>query len=128
MIASDLARQKKNGWHYLCAARPPRTFNPMGVLMTMRVGLLLLLATLGPAAQLAAAQTSSSTERKPPAILLVGASGMIGSRLLVVGGAGRLNFPDGRRVVDSLPQSYQAEALAMRSSASWKSLRTCTVR
>lgn len=36
-------------------------------------------------------------------------------RLLVVGGAGSLNFPDGRRVVDTLPQNYRAEALAMRS-------------
>jgi len=36
-------------------------------------------------------------------------------RLVVVGGAGSLNFPDGRRVVDTLPQNYRAEALAMRS-------------
>jgi putative NADH-flavin reductase len=36
-------------------------------------------------------------------------------RLVVVGGAGSLNLPDGRRVVDTLPKSYQGEALAMRS-------------
>ena len=36
-------------------------------------------------------------------------------RLMVVGGAGSLNLADGRRVVDTLPQNYQAEALAMRS-------------
>jgi putative NADH-flavin reductase len=35
-------------------------------------------------------------------------------RLVVVGGAGSLNLPDGRRVVDTLPKNYQAEALAMR--------------
>jgi putative NADH-flavin reductase len=35
-------------------------------------------------------------------------------RLVVVGGAGSLNLTDGRRVVDTLPQNYQAEALAMR--------------
>jgi putative NADH-flavin reductase len=35
-------------------------------------------------------------------------------RLVVVGGAGSLNLPDGRRVVDTLPQNYRAEALAMR--------------
>lgn len=35
-------------------------------------------------------------------------------RLVVVGGAGSLNLPDGRRVVDTLPGNYQAEALAMR--------------
>jgi hypothetical protein len=36
-------------------------------------------------------------------------------RLVVVGGAGSLNYADGRRVVDSLPASYQGEALAMRN-------------
>ncbi len=35
-------------------------------------------------------------------------------RLMVVGGAGSLNLPDGRRVVDTLPPNYRAEALAMR--------------
>ena len=35
-------------------------------------------------------------------------------RLMVVGGAGSLNYPDGRRVVDTLPDAYKAEALAMR--------------
>ena len=36
-------------------------------------------------------------------------------RLVVVGGAGSLNYSDGRRVVDALPESYRAEALAMRN-------------
>ena len=36
-------------------------------------------------------------------------------RLVVVGGAGSLNYPDGRRVVDTLPEAYRAEALAMRN-------------
>jgi len=162
----------------------------------------LLLAVLAIAAttlQPAGAQTASKTEHKPPSILLVGASGMIGSRILneatsrghyviaasrhpekiaagpnihpvkldatdekafeaeakhadvivlatsprgggdplaeakavsdaaiaaarathkrlvVVGGAGSLNYPDGRRVVDTLPDAYRAEALAMRN-------------
>ncbi|MDB6045325.1 MAG: hypothetical protein JWM63_3876 [Gammaproteobacteria bacterium] len=35
-------------------------------------------------------------------------------RLVVVGGAGSLNRPDGKRVVDTLPKAYQGEALAMR--------------
>jgi uncharacterized protein len=149
--------------------------------------------------QPAGAQTAPKTEHKPPSILLVGASGMIGSRILneatsrghyviaasrhpekiaagpnihpvkldatdekafeaeathvdvivlatsprgggdplaeaqavsdaaiatarathkrlvVVGGAGSLNYPDGRRVVDTLPEAYRAEALAMRN-------------
>jgi putative NADH-flavin reductase len=160
--------------------------------------LLTLLATVAVAAQTAVAQPTTQPGHKPPAILLVGASGMIGSRILeaassrghhvlaasrhpekiasgpniepvkldatdakafaaeakhadvivlatsprgggdpaaqakavadtaiatarathkrlvVVGGAGSLNLPDGRRVVDTLPQNYQAEALAMR--------------
>ena len=36
-------------------------------------------------------------------------------RLVVVGGAGSLNYPDGRHVVDTLPAAYQAEARAMRN-------------
>ena len=36
-------------------------------------------------------------------------------RLMVVGGAGSLNFPDGKPVVDSLPPAYQGEARAMRA-------------
>ena len=36
-------------------------------------------------------------------------------RLVVVGGAGSLNYPDGRHVVDTLPAAYQGEARAMRN-------------
>jgi putative NADH-flavin reductase len=166
----------------------------------MRVRILLsLLAAVVVAVQPVAAQTTSKVEHKPPTILLVGASGMIGSRILneaatrghyviaaarhpekiasgpnihpvkldatdekafisearhadvivlatsprgsgdrtaqakavadaaiatarathkrlvVVGGAGSLNLPDGRRVVDTLPANFQPEALAMRN-------------
>jgi putative NADH-flavin reductase len=166
----------------------------------MRVRLLLaVLAIAATTLQPAGAQTASKTEHQPPSILLVGASGMIGSRILneatsrghyviaasrhpekiaagpnihpvkldatdekafeaeakhadvivlatsprgggdplaeakavsdaaiaaarathkrlvVVGGAGSLNYPDGRRVVDTLPNAYRAEALAMRN-------------
>ena len=166
----------------------------------MRVRLLLaVLAIAAATLQPAGAQTAPKTEHKPPSILLVGASGMIGSRILneatsrghyviaasrhpekiaagpnihpvkldatdekafeaeakhadvivlatsprgggdplveakavsdaaiaaarathkrlvVVGGAGSLNYPDGRRVVDTLPDAYRAEALAMRN-------------
>lgn len=38
-----------------------------------------------------------------------------GKRLLVVGGAGSLNLPDGTPVVDTLPPAYQGEARAMRA-------------
>jgi uncharacterized protein len=34
---------------------------------------------------------------------------------VVIGGAGSSNYPDGRRVVDTLPTAYRAEALAMRN-------------
>lgn len=166
----------------------------------MRVRLLLaVLAIAATTLQPAGARTASKTEHQPPSILLVGASGMIGSRILneatsrghyviaasrhpekiaagpnihpvkldatdekafeaeakhadvivlatsprgggdplaeakavsdaaiaaarathkrlvVVGGAGSLNYPDGRRVVDTLPDAYRAEALAMRN-------------
>jgi uncharacterized protein len=166
----------------------------------MRIRTLLAVLTIAAAtAQPALAQTAPKTEHKPPSILLVGASGMIGSRILneavsrghyviaasrhpekiatgpnihpvkldatdekafaaearhadvivlatsprgggdplaeakavadaaiatarathkrlvVVGGAGSLNYPDGRHVVDTLPTAYRAEALAMRN-------------
>lgn len=38
-----------------------------------------------------------------------------GKRLVVVGGAGSLNLPDGEPVVDTLPAAYQGEARAMRA-------------
>ena len=37
-----------------------------------------------------------------------------GKRLMVVGGAGSLNTPDGKPVVDTLPPQYQGEARGMR--------------
>ena len=166
----------------------------------MRIRTLLAVLTIAATTvQAALAQTAPKTEHKPPSILLVGASGMIGSRILneavsrghyviaasrhpekiatgpnihpvqldatdekafvaearhadvivlatsprgggdplaeakavsdaaiatarathkrlvVVGGAGSLNYPDGRHVVDTLPTAYRAEALAMRN-------------
>jgi putative NADH-flavin reductase len=38
-----------------------------------------------------------------------------GRRLVVVGGAGSLNLPDGRSYADTLPSTYRGEALAMRA-------------
>lgn len=38
----------------------------------------------------------------------------LSKRLVVVGGAGSLNMPDGKAVVDTLPPQYQGEARAMR--------------
>jgi putative NADH-flavin reductase len=38
-----------------------------------------------------------------------------GKRLVVVGGAGSLELPDGRRVVDTLPAAYRGEASGMRA-------------
>ena len=165
----------------------------------MRIGALLVLLVPLAVIQPVAAQPAATAHHKPPTILLVGASGMIGSRILqeatsrghsviaasrhpekiatganvhavkldatdekaltaqarhadvivlatsprgggdpmaeakavsdsaidaarathkrlvVVGGAGSLNFPDGRKVVDTLPGAYQGEARAMRA-------------
>jgi uncharacterized protein len=44
----------------------------------------------------------------------IAAAKAAGKRLMVVGGAGSLNTPDGKRVVDMLPPQYQGEARAMR--------------
>jgi putative NADH-flavin reductase len=37
-----------------------------------------------------------------------------GRRLVVIGGAGSLNLPDGRPLAETLPDAYRPEALAMR--------------
>lgn len=39
-----------------------------------------------------------------------------GKRLMVVGGAGTLNLPDGTPVADVVPEAYAAEAKAMRAA------------
>ena len=45
----------------------------------------------------------------------IAAARATGKRLIVVGGAGSLNLPDGRPVAETLPAAYRAEALAMRA-------------
>jgi putative NADH-flavin reductase len=45
----------------------------------------------------------------------IAAAKATGKRLLVVGGAGSLNTPEGKPVVDTLPARYQGEARAMRN-------------
>jgi putative NADH-flavin reductase len=44
----------------------------------------------------------------------IAAARATGKRLIVVGGAGSLNLPDGRAFAETLPPAYRAEALAMR--------------
>jgi putative NADH-flavin reductase len=55
------------------------------------------------------------TEAKAVSDAAIAAARATHKRLVVVGGAGSLNYPDGRRVVDTLPDAYRAEALAMRN-------------
>ncbi|MCC7463848.1 MAG: NAD(P)H-binding protein [Gammaproteobacteria bacterium] len=45
----------------------------------------------------------------------IAAARATGKRLIVVGGAGSLNLPNGTPVLDSLPARYQGEAAAMRA-------------
>ncbi|MFC4214776.1 NAD(P)-dependent oxidoreductase [Pseudophaeobacter arcticus] len=46
---------------------------------------------------------------------LIEAASQIGKRLMVVGGAGTLNLPDGTPVADVVPEPYRDEAKAMRA-------------
>ncbi|WP_281954428.1 NAD(P)-dependent oxidoreductase [Pseudophaeobacter arcticus] len=46
---------------------------------------------------------------------LIEAAPQIGKRLMVVGGAGTLNLPDGTPVADVVPEPYRDEAKAMRA-------------
>ncbi|MEX0304127.1 MAG: NAD(P)-dependent oxidoreductase [Leisingera sp.] len=43
-------------------------------------------------------------------------AGLDGRRLLLVGGAGSLNLPDGSPVADVVPEPYRAEAQGMRQA------------
>jgi putative NADH-flavin reductase len=45
----------------------------------------------------------------------IAAAQATGKRLMVVGGAGSLNTPEGKAVVDTLPPQYQGEARGMRA-------------
>jgi putative NADH-flavin reductase len=54
-------------------------------------------------------------EAKAVADAAIAAARATHKRLVVVGGAGSLNYPDGRHVVDTLPTAYRAEAQAMRN-------------
>jgi hypothetical protein len=45
----------------------------------------------------------------------IAAAKATGKRLMVVGGAGSLNTPEGKPVVDTLPARYQGEARGMRN-------------
>lgn len=47
---------------------------------------------------------------------LISAAEATGKRLVVVGGAGTLNLPDGTPVADVVPEIYAAEAKAMRAA------------
>jgi putative NADH-flavin reductase len=54
-------------------------------------------------------------EAKAVADAAIAAARATGKRLVVVGGAGSLNLPNGKPLVDTLPPQYQGEARAMRS-------------
>jgi putative NADH-flavin reductase len=55
------------------------------------------------------------TEERAVADAAIMAAHTTGARLVVVGGAGSLNLPDGKPLVDTLPPAYQGEARAMRA-------------
>ena len=54
-------------------------------------------------------------EAKAVADVEIAVAKATGKRLFVVGGAGSLNLPDGKPVVDTLPAAYQGEARGMRN-------------
>ena len=54
-------------------------------------------------------------EAKAVADAAIAAARANGKRLVVVGGAGSLNLPDGSPLAETLPAAYRGEALAMRA-------------
>lgn len=78
------------------------------------------LAELAAAADVVVGAVSPRSTGDALAEALAYAEAMIGAargrRLMLVGGAGSLNLPDGRPVADVVPEPYAAEAKAMRAA------------
>ncbi len=54
-------------------------------------------------------------EAKANGAALMAAAAAAGKRLVMVGGAGSLNLPDGSAVLDHVPEAYRAEAAGMKA-------------
>lgn len=123
MIGSRLLAEALSRGHSVTAAtRNPDRIEPQAGVTPLRLDIAdvpALAAAAAPAEAVIAAVSPRSTGN-PIAEALAYAQalidGLVGKRLLQVGGAGSLNLPDGSPVADRVPEPYNAEAHAMRAA------------
>lgn len=123
MIGSRLLHEALARGHIVTAAarNPDRIESRPGVTpLRLEVTDLPALSAAAASADVVIAATSPRSTGNPGAEALAYADALIaslaGSRLVLVGGAGSLNLPDGSPVADHVPEPYNAEARAMRAA------------
>ena len=117
-----LAEATFRGHSVLAAARRPETIEegPLVTAVKLDARDAAAVAELGAEADVIVSAVSPRSTGNPAAEALrvgralVAAAEQTGKRLIVVGGAGSLKLPDGRYVVEVVPEAYRNEALAMR--------------
>lgn len=115
------AEAAARGHAVTAAARDVARIAPLRSVTPLRLDLTDAPALAAAAAQADVVVGAVSPRSAPPTIdpaayvrALIGAAG--GRRLVVVGGAGTLNLPDGTPVADVVPEAYAAEAKGMRAA------------
>jgi uncharacterized protein len=123
MIGSRvLAEATSRGHHVTAVARRPDRIAAGPKVHTVRLDATdpNALATLARDADVLVTATSPrgggdpASEARAVGDSAISAARAAGRRLVVVGGAGSLNLPDGRPLAETLPDAYRPEALAMR--------------
>lgn len=123
MIGSRLlAEALSRGHRVAAAARNPEGLEARTGVTPLRLDVtdVTALAAAAASADVVIAAASPRSTGKPADEALAYAdaliAGLAGKRLLLVGGAGSLNLPDGSSVADHVPEPYNAEARAMRAA------------
>lgn len=123
MIGSRIATEAlARGHRVVAAARNPARLTERRGLTPIALEVTDIPALSAAAAQadvvIAAASPRSSGDPATEAMAYADAlvAGLGGKRLVMVGGAGSLNLPDGSPVADHVPEPYNAEARAMRAA------------
>jgi putative NADH-flavin reductase len=123
MIGSRLlAEAVSRGHHVTAAARNPDKLEPGAGVTPLRLEVtdVPALSAAAAASDVVIAAASPRSTGNPAAEAMAYAEALIagvgGTRLVLVGGAGSLNLPDGSPVADHVPEPYNAEARAMRAA------------
>lgn len=117
-----VAEAVSRGHQVTAAARDPSRIDTRPGVTPLRLEVTdipaLSAAAAGADVVIAAASPRSTGNSTAEAMAYVEAliAGLAGKRLVMVGGAGSLNLPDGSPVADHVPEPYNAEARAMRAA------------